>query len=327
MAGHHHHDHDGTARTVAVNLTVNATLTLAKWLAYFLTGSPSLFGEAAHSTADSLNPILLWFGLRRGRLPKDAAHPLGHGRETFFWSLIAAEMMLLLGAGLTAYHGLKTIITGDRPDYSPWSLGIMGFALCAEGFTLFLSWKKIRQERGATLAAKIRGTSDTVTLGILIENGVDALAVLLAFLGFGLFALTGQPLWDAGFSLAIAALLATSSLFLINRNRSLLVGETARPETVARIILIAAVHPAVDVVVAATAVMLDADRVHCHLQLRLKTDGFVWRWCSGPAARPYLAGDPVTWTLDQLTKELASVRSAIRSSVPEVASVDIEIVR
>jgi len=235
--------------------------------------------------------------------------------------------MLLLGAGLTAYHGIRTIITGERPDYSPWSLGIMVFALAAEGFTLFLSWKKIQQERGATLADKIRGTRDTVTLGILLENGVDALAVLLAFLGFGLFALTGQPLWDAAFSLAIAALLATSSLFLINRNRSLLVGETAAAETVAEIVAAADSHQAVAEIVAVTTVMLDTDLVHCRLRLRLRSDGFVDRWCSGPAARPYLAGDPVTWTLSELTDELSSLRSAIKTSVPEVESVDIEIVR
>ena len=325
MSGHHH-DHGGTAKTVAFNLAVNLFLTLAKWLAFALTGSPSLFGEAAHSTADSLNPILLWTGHRRGQRPKDGRHPFGHSRETFFWSLVAAQLMLLVGSLLTAYRGTLAIMTGAKPDYSPWSLGIMAFALLAESCTLTLAWRKINRERGANLAEKIGGSHDTVLLGVLLENGVDALGVILAFAGFGLFVLTGEPLWDAAFSLLIALTLFVSSVFLINRSRSLLTGEAAPADTVAEIRRALAGRAGIAEILEITAVLYGSERVHCRLRLRLDAEWFADRWCSGPASQPYLAGDPVLWTLQAVRAELAGIKAAVRAGAPEVRSVEIEYV-
>lgn len=323
MSGHHDHGGDGTGKTVIVNLAVNVGLTAAKWLAFALTGSPSLFGEAAHSTADSLNPVLLWTGHRRGQLPKDERHPFGHGRETFFWSLVSAQMMLIIGACLTAWHGVETIVTGRGPEFSAWSLGIMAAALLAEGTTLTMAYRRLKRERGHGLVDKISSSNNTVLLGILMENGVDALGVVLASAGYGLFVLTGSVLCDAVCSLLIAAVLAASSLFLINRNRSLIVGEASRPEVI-EAIAAAAKRPSVREVVSVTAVMRGPDHVHCRLRLRLDNEWFVSGWCGGPSARPYLAGDPVRWCLTTLEQELAAIRGEIRRQVPEVSSLEIE---
>jgi len=325
MSGHDHGRPDGTGLTIALNLAVNLALTAAKWIAFLLTGSPSLFGEAAHSTADSLNPILLWIGFQRGRRPKDARHPFGHDRETFFMSLIAAEAMFILGACLTAWRGIATLISGDKPDFSPWSLGIMIFALAAEGFTFTLAYRKLKRENGGRAVAGLAKSRNTVLLGVLLENGVDTLGVVLAFLGFGLFALTGQPVWDALFSLAIAALLTASSVFLIVRNRSLIVGEAASPEVAAEIAAALAGRPAIAEVVSITAVIRGSDKIHCRLRLRLNQELFVDGWCSGPAAKPYLAGDPVRWSLDRVVRELADVKNAVRGQVRDLASVEIEL--
>jgi cation diffusion facilitator family transporter len=323
MSGHHDHGGDGTGKTVILNLAVNVGLTIAKWLAFLLTGSPSLFGEAAHSTADSLNPILLWTGFRRGHRPKDERHPFGHGRETFFWSLISAQMMLLIGSCLTAWHGIETIITRRGPEFSAWSLGIMAAALLAESVTLTMAYRRLQRERGAGLMEKISGSNNTVLLGILMENGVDAMAVVLAFAGYGLFVLTGNVLCDAVCSLLIALVLAASSLFLINRNRSLLIGEKARPE-IAEAIAAAASRPSVKEVVGVTAVMRGPDHVHCRLRLKLNDEWFVDGWCCGPSAKPYLAGDPIRWCLKHLETEIADIKHDIRRRVPEVSSLEIE---
>src|SRR5229473_1436838 len=70
-------------RVIAVALAANLIVALAKLAAGVLTGSAALLAEAAHSFADSLNEVLLGVSLRRGNVPADAAHPLGHGRERF----------------------------------------------------------------------------------------------------------------------------------------------------------------------------------------------------------------------------------------------------
>jgi len=324
MSGHHHDHGDGTGKTVAFNLAVNLVLTAGKWLAFALTGSPSLFGEAAHSTADSLNPIVLWVGHRRGRRPKDAEHPFGHGPETFFWSLIAAEVMFLLGACLTAWRGIATLVGGDRPDYSPWSLGIMGFALLAEGTTFALAYRKMRQESGGKIIEGLKSSRNTVLMGVLLENSVDSLGVLLAFAGFGLFALTGQPVWDALFSLAIAAVLATSSIFLIVRNRSLLVGEAAPAEVVEAVAAALRERPAVAEVVGITAVVRGPELIHCRLRLRLDPGAFIDGWRGQPGSHLRLDGAPVRWTLGEIAREAAAIKQLVRERVHDVSYVEIE---
>lgn len=329
MSGHHHghgcgHDHSGeTKKTVILNLIVNLTLLAAKWVAYFLTGSPSLFGEACHSAADSANPAFLWIGYRRGRRPQDADHPFGHGRETFFWSIIAALVMLVVGSFLTAYHGIETIVSGEAPDYSPWSLGIMAFALLAEGYTVTLAFRRLLKEQGQGIFGRIRGSRNTVLLGVLLENAVDASGVLLAFTGFGLYLLTGNPLWDAGFSLAIAALLATSSLFLINKSRSLLMGEAVSPETVEAVRRAVLTRPAVAEITGLKAVTLDSEDFRCHVTVRLES-----RWfCDAAQVRDWHCyHQPIRWTLEQVTAEVAAIRAAVIASVPHAAEVDVELV-
>jgi Co/Zn/Cd efflux system component len=75
--------------TVLVALAANFLTAAAKSAAAAVTGSASLVAEAAHSWADTGNEIFLLIADRRSRRPPDSAHPLGHGREAYVWSLFA----------------------------------------------------------------------------------------------------------------------------------------------------------------------------------------------------------------------------------------------
>src|SRR5258707_12071940 len=86
-------------RVIVVALAANLVVALAKLAAGVLTGSAALLAEAGHSFADSLNEVLLGVSLRRGNVPADAAHPLGHGRERFLWAFMAAIASFLIGGG------------------------------------------------------------------------------------------------------------------------------------------------------------------------------------------------------------------------------------
>jgi divalent metal cation (Fe/Co/Zn/Cd) transporter len=55
--------------------------------------------EAAHSLADNANDLSLFIAQRRSRRPPDDQHPLGYGREAYFWALIAALGVFVAGYG------------------------------------------------------------------------------------------------------------------------------------------------------------------------------------------------------------------------------------
>jgi len=332
MSGHHHHagthqchhNHEGTAKAVAISLTVNIVLTVLKWFAFVFTWSPSLFGEAAHSTADTMNPLLLWFGFRRSRKPKDDDHPLGHGREAFFWSLMAAQMMFVVGCVATAYHGVRSIATGHVPEMSWWAGGIMLFALIAEGYSFIVAWRNIKSSSGKATASDAVRSKNPIVLALVLENGADMLGVLFACCGYGLYLLTGNPIWDGVFALAIAALLACSSIFLIRRNMSLITGETADEDTRKKIIATLNQIPTVLQVEEVVTTMVGPDEVKCHVILRLDSTTIAEEFANEAEHGTCHCREAVTWTVERLRAERRKIIDTLIREIDEVNSVDID---
>jgi cation diffusion facilitator family transporter len=87
------------------NLLVAAT----KAVAAAWTGSSSMLSEAVHSLVDTGNEVLLLYGMRRAARHSDREHPLGHGRELYFWSFIVALLVFSLGAGVAMYEGIAHV--------------------------------------------------------------------------------------------------------------------------------------------------------------------------------------------------------------------------
>src|SRR5689334_8494576 len=96
--------------TVLVALAANVLIAVAKSVVAVVTGSASLVAEAAHSWADSGNEIFLLIASRRARRPADRAHPLGHGREAYVWSLFGGVGVFVAWAAVSVTHGITELI-------------------------------------------------------------------------------------------------------------------------------------------------------------------------------------------------------------------------
>lgn len=110
-------------RATFLGLTVNVTLTVAKFLAGILGHSQALIADAVESLADIFSSIIVWRGLVVAETPPDDDHPYGHGKaEPLAAAIVSA--MLLLAAGLIALHSLNGILE-PRVAPSPWTLIIL----------------------------------------------------------------------------------------------------------------------------------------------------------------------------------------------------------
>src|SRR6476620_7363441 len=105
---------DGSFGTVLVAGGANLAIAVAKLVAGALTGSSAMLAEGAHSVADTVNQVFLLTALTRSKKPADVQHPFGYGMERYFWSLLAAVGIFVLGAGYSIYAGVRAIIQPEE---------------------------------------------------------------------------------------------------------------------------------------------------------------------------------------------------------------------
>jgi cation diffusion facilitator family transporter len=218
--------------TVLIAFSVNVLVAVAKSAAAAVTGSASMLAEAAHSWADSGNEIFLLIADRRSRRPPDTAHPFGHGREAYVWSLFAALGLFVAGAAVSVTHGVQELV---HPE--PASDFVVGYAVLAVAFALeAISFgQSLRQAKPEAqtlqrdLIEHVLATSDPTLRAVFAEDAAALAGLLIAAAGLLAHQLTGSPVPDATGSILVGVLLALVALVLINRNRRYLVGQEADP--------------------------------------------------------------------------------------------------
>src|SRR4051794_21486208 len=97
-------------RSVLAALAANTAITIAKGFAAALTGSAALLAETLHSAADAGNELFLIVALRRSSRGPDAQHPFGYGAERYFWALLAALGMFVIGGVVSVWRGIQELI-------------------------------------------------------------------------------------------------------------------------------------------------------------------------------------------------------------------------
>jgi cation diffusion facilitator family transporter len=95
---------------MVVALAAGLAVAVAKLVAGLITGSPAMVAEAAHSFADFGNDSFLLVAQVQSRRPPDQAHPLGYGREAYFWALFAALGVFLAGAAFSLREGIASLM-------------------------------------------------------------------------------------------------------------------------------------------------------------------------------------------------------------------------
>ncbi|MER5428211.1 cation diffusion facilitator family transporter [Streptomyces sp. NPDC002588] len=244
--------------TVLVALAANLVIAVAKAVGGLFAGSPALLSEAAHSVADSLNEVFLLAALRRSRRPADRRHPFGYGKERFFWSLLAAVGIFVMGGCFSFFQGVEALRSGAEETFGGYVAGfiVLGVAFLAEGASLLRALFQVRRQGGTAT-----GLRDPALRTVVAEDGTAVLGVTLAAIGMALHMVTGNVVWEASASLAIGALLVYVAYRLGRDARDQLIGEAADPETSDRIRSLLDAQPEIDSVEAVFTMKMGLDAV------------------------------------------------------------------
>jgi cation diffusion facilitator family transporter len=212
-------------------LAANFGIAVCKFGAAAFTGSGAMFAEAIHSTADCGNQLLLLLGLKRARAPANALHPLGSGREIYFYALIVALLLFFVGGAFSVYEGAHRLMHHEPLSNPIVALVILGISVVLEAFSLAGAIREIR--KGAPNKTLWRWFRETRESELLVVAGEDVAALLglaIAFAAVLMTMLTGNTAYDAAGSIGVGVLLMIIAFLVAREVKSMIVGESASPE-------------------------------------------------------------------------------------------------
>jgi len=260
-------------KVIYAALAGNLLIALTKFAAAWWTGSSAMLSEGVHSVVDTSNQLLLLYGINRAARPPDEDHPLGYGRELYFWSFIVALLIFSLGAGVSFYEGIAHIqarvhITDPYVNYI-----VLGMSFVFEGATFLIALKAFNKTRGTLgLIEAAAASKDPPSYLVLFEDSAALIGIVIAFAGTLGAHLLAMPVLDGMASIGIGVVLAATSVFLARESKGLLIGEGARGRTMRSIRQIAAEQPGVERVNDLVTVHLAPDQIVAALSLEFKDE-------------------------------------------------------
>jgi len=225
-----------SVKTILYALGANLAIAVAKSAAALFTGSSAMLAEAIHSYADAGNQGLLLWGLKQAKRPPTPDYPLGWGKAVFFWSFIVAIVLFSLGGMFSLYEGWHKLHTLEPLTY-PWvAVGVLVFGIIAEIVSLRACLNEVAKvQNGRSLWRWFRESRQSELVVILGEDLAALLGLALALVAVLLAMFTGNALWDALGSMAIGVVLIIVAAGIAIEIKGLLIGQSAEPETEARL--------------------------------------------------------------------------------------------
>ena len=241
MAGH-----SGSKIVIYAAIAGNLLIAVTKFAAALFTGSSAMLSEGVHSLVDTGNGLLLLYGLNRAARPADITHPLGHGRELYFWSFIVALLVFALGAGVSFYEGVSHILHPEPVRNPTVNYIVLGVSFIFEGITWWIAFKEFRAYKGRLgWIEAVRLSKDPSVYTVLFEDSAALLGLFFAFAGIFAAQMLDIPELDGVASIGISLILGATAIFLAKESKGLLIGEAAMPDVQRALLDIAQADPAV----------------------------------------------------------------------------------
>jgi len=289
---------NASIKSIFFALLANFGIAITKTIAAIITGSGAMLAESIHSYADCVNQGLLFLGLNATKKKPDPKHPLGYGKEIFFWSFIVALILFSMGGMFSIYEGVHKIGLHEGLKSPLVAIVVLSVSMLLEGASLYGCLTQIKKLRGnAGLWRWFKNSSQTELIVVLGEDVAALFGLSFALISIVLSIVTGNPVFDAIGSIGIGVLLIIVSLFLAIKVKSLLIGQSADNETSTQIRNLLEARPEIEqifnlitiqlgpqIMVAIKAKMVNADTVEqlinnintCEVALRKVNPAIQW---------------------------------------------------
>ena len=216
----------GSRKVIIISLLANLGIAVSKFGGAMWTGSAALLAEAVHSLSDCGNQALLLYGQSAAKKPPTQLHPLGRGKEAFFWSFVVALLLVSMGGMFSVYEGWHKITHPDQVHDPLIGAVILLIAVGLESFSFWKCYVEVKaQNHFGSLWQWIRNTTSSDLLVIFLEDLAALLGLILALAALVATWATGDSFWDGTGSVVIGLLLIATAFVLAREVKSLLIGE------------------------------------------------------------------------------------------------------
>jgi cation diffusion facilitator family transporter len=238
---------DSSIKSILFALMANLGIAITKTIAAVVTGSGAMLAESIHSFADCGNQGLLFLGLNAAKKKPDSEHPLGYGKEIYFWSFMVAIILFSMGGLFSIYEGIHKVSLHEGLKNPVIAIVVLSVSMILEAASLYGCLVQINKLRhNVTLWTWFKNSRQSELIVVLGEDIAALLGLSFALVAVVLSKVTGNPVFDAAGSIGIGVLLIIVSVFLAVKIKSLLIGQSADSETCSKITIFLEARPEID---------------------------------------------------------------------------------
>jgi cation diffusion facilitator family transporter len=220
-----------STKVIVIAFLVNLGIAMAKLVGAFISGSASLLAESIHSLVDCANQILLLVGNKKSQKSPDDKHPLGYGREAFFWSFMVAILLFSLGGLFAIYEGAHKLSNEGDVSHPIVGFLILFVSTILEAYSFIACYKEVKiQNTHGSLWKWFQNTKSAELLVIFTEDAAALVGLFIATVCMTIAWATGNIFWDALGSILVGTILIIVAVLLAVEVKSFLIGESSSDE-------------------------------------------------------------------------------------------------
>ncbi|NIM89837.1 MAG: cation diffusion facilitator family transporter [Candidatus Aminicenantes bacterium] len=263
-------------KAVIAALFGNLGIAIFKMVAALFSGSSSMLAESYHSISDTLNQVLLLYGLKRSQREPDERHRFGYGKEQFFWSFMVAMILFGIAGTLSIREGYRKFLHPEPISHLGLTYMAIAVGLAFDGYAFSIAFRSLKcemkSEECRNLIEAVKQSKDPTTLTVFIEDVIALSGLLIAAIAITLVHFTGILIIDAIASIIIGVLLMVFAVILAFETKKLLVGEAVTPLKRRRILKAVLSFKEVKKVICLNTMHLSSEEVLVTLEIKYQDD-------------------------------------------------------
>jgi cation diffusion facilitator family transporter len=240
---------DETKKTgVITSLVVNCIEVAGLGVAAWITGSTALRAQTAVNVAEVAVVLFLLLGVLKSVREPDERHPLGHGRERFFWSLFAALGLFFGGGGLAIDEAVQSAFHPSPVHSYALAYTVLAVTAVLDAYSVVIGLRPFLDQasrRNFSPREYLTRSTDPASVTVIVGGSCAVLGAFVAAGGLLASQLSKSSTPDTIASAVIGLVLIAASGFLLQINRDLIGGRGVTPSTLRAMRSVVASQPGV----------------------------------------------------------------------------------